>query len=188
MKKWMVIPVMAGAVVIGGVAMVANADKSTDQSTGVLGVEAAGNNDSTKLTVEEIESKAVETVGGIVTEIDYDRSDDEYEVEVENGSVSYELDINATTGEVVKKEIDDKSDKKEASKATTKNKSYITAKEASAIALKHSPGTVKEVELDDDDNRPHFEIEIKDDKYEYEFEIDAVTGKILDFEKDREDD
>ena len=36
-----------------------------------------------------------------------------------------------------------------------------------------------------DDNHAHFEI--KDDKYEYEFEIDAITGKILDFEKDRDD-
>ncbi|MBO1913098.1 PepSY domain-containing protein, partial [Microvirga sp. 3-52] len=73
-------------------------------------------------------------------------------------------------------------------KTTANNKNFITAKEAIAIALKHSPGTVKEVELDDDDKRAHFEIEIEDGKYEYEFEIDAMTGKILDFEKDRDDD
>jgi uncharacterized membrane protein YkoI len=192
MKKWFAIPALAGAVAIGGVAMVANADKGDNQTTGVLAVEAAGNDDMAKLTVEEVEAKAVESVDGTVTEIDYDSSDNEYEVEVESGSVTYELDINATTGEVVKKETDDKelavvkSDAKET--ATAKNKNFITAKEAIAIALKHSPGTVKEVELDDDDKRAHFEIEIKDGKYEYEFEIDAVTGKILDFEKDRDDD
>ena len=110
----------------------------------------------------------------------------ESEVDVESGSVTYELDINATTGEVVKKETDDK--KLSDVESAAKNKNYITAKEAIAIALKHSPGAVKEVELDDDDNRAHFEIEIKDGKYEYEFEIDAITGKILDFENDREDD
>ena len=65
MKKWMAIPVLAGAVVIGGVAMVANADKSTNQSTGVLGVEAAGNDNTAKITIEEVEAKAVETVGGL---------------------------------------------------------------------------------------------------------------------------
>ena len=187
MKKWIAIPALAGAVVIGGVAMVANADKNDNQSTGVLAVE---NDNQAKLTVEEVESKALETVDGTVTEIEYDSSDDEYEVEVESGSVTYELDINATTGKVVKKETDDtkltvvKSEKI----ATTKNKNYITAKEAIAIALKHSPGTVTEVELDDDDKRAHFEIEIEDGKYEYEFEIDAITGEILDFEKDRADD
>ena len=190
MKKWMAIPVLAGAVVIGGVAMAANADKSTNQPTGVLGVEATGNDDTTKITIEEVEEIAVETVGGIVTEIDYDRSDDEYEVEVESGSVSYELEINATTGEVVKQEIDDKklSVKSDEKASEKNNKNYISAKEAIAIAIKHSPGTVKEVELDDDDNHAHFDIEIKDGKYEYEFEIDAITGKILDFEKDRDDD
>ena len=217
MKKWMAIPVLAGAVVIGGVAMVANADKSTTQSTGVLGVEAAGNDDTVKLTVEEVEAKAVETVDGTATEIDYDRSDDEYEVEMESGSVTYELDINATSGEVDEKEtennknektltvlntedtkVNTKAETKVDTKADTntnkkpdtnkKAKNYITAKEAIAIALKQTPGTVKEVELDKDDGRAYFEIEIKDGKYEYEYEIDAVTGKILDFEKDREDD
>lgn len=191
MKKWMVIPVLAGAVVIGGVAMAASANKSTNQSTGVLGVEAAGNDTTAKITMEEVEAKAIETVGGIVTEIDYDRSDDVYEVEVESESVSYELDINATSGEIVKKEVDDKklSVVKSDEKVTAKNnKNYISAKEAIAIAIKHSPGTVKDVELDDDDNRPHFEIEIKDGKYEYEIKIDAITGEILDFEKDRDDD
>jgi uncharacterized membrane protein YkoI len=190
MKKWFAIPALAGAVVIGGVAMVANAEKGDNPSTGVLAVEA----DQAKLTVEEVEAKAAESVDGTITEIDYDSSDNEYEVEVESGSVTYELDINATSGEVVKKEMDDKkssvvkSDKKSTAKTTGKNKNYITAKEAIAIALKHSPGTVKEVELDDDDKRAHFEIEIKDGKYEYEFEIDAITGEILDFEKDRDDD
>jgi uncharacterized membrane protein YkoI len=190
MKKWFAIPALAGAVVIGGVAMVANADKSDSQSTGVLAVEAAGNDEMEKLTVEEVEAKAVESVDGTVTEIDYDSSDNEYEVEVESGSVTYELDINATSGEVVKKEIDDKklSVVKSDAKTTSQNKNFITAKEAIAIALKHSPGTVKEVELDDDDKRAYFEIEIEDGKYEYEFEIDAITGKILDFEKDRDDD
>jgi uncharacterized membrane protein YkoI len=191
MKKWFAIPALAGAVVIGGVAMVANADKSDSQSTGVLAVEAAGNDEMEKLTVEEVEAKAVESVDGTVTEIDYDSSDNEYEVEVESGSVTYELDINATTGEVVKKEADGKklSVVKSDAKTTSQNKNFITAKEAIAIALKHSPGTVKEVELDDDDDkRAHFEIEIKDGKYEYEFEIDAITGEILDFVKDRDDD
>ena len=185
MKKWIAIPALAGAVVIGGVAMVANADKGDNPSTGVLAVEA----DLAKLTVEEVEAKAVETVDGTITKIEYDSSDNEYEVEVESGSVTYELDINAMTGEVVKKEADDKklSVMKSDAKAAAKNKNYITTKEAIAIALEHSPGTVKEVELDDDDKRAHFEIEIKDGKYEYEFEIDAITGEVLDFEKDRDD-
>ena len=42
MQKWMVIPALAGAIVIADLAMVANADKSDNQSTCVLTDEAAG--------------------------------------------------------------------------------------------------------------------------------------------------
>lgn len=172
MKKWMAIPALAGAIVLGGVAMVANADKGTSKSVDLL-------------KVEEVETKAVETVGGQVTEIEYEKSEDKYEVEVKSGGVEYELDINATTGEVISKKID--KDKMK-TKTNTANAKYITANEAIAIALKTAQGTVTELELDDDDSRVHWEVEIEDGTYEYEFEIDAITGEILDFEKERDDD
>ena len=83
MKKWMAIPALAGAVVIGSAAMVANADKSNQQPTGVLAAEVSGNDEQKKITVEQVEDKVVQTVdGGVVTEIDFDASDDEYEVDV----------------------------------------------------------------------------------------------------------
>ena len=151
--------------------------------------------------------------------MDYDSSDEAYEVEVQSGSVTYELDIDASTGGVVNKEIENNkpskqltvvtedkktsdvkknsevkssektsSERKPSEKKSERTNKYLTAKEAIAIALKQTPGTVTDVELDNDDGRAYFEIEIKDGKYEYEYEIDAVTGKILDFEKDRDDD
>ena len=79
-------------------------------------------------------------------------------------------------------------ERKPSEKKSERTSKYITSKEAIAIALKQTPGTVTDVELDDDDGRAYYEIEIEDGKYEYEYEIDAVTGKILDFEKDRDDD
>ena len=51
--------------------MVANADKSNQQPTGVLAAEVTGNDEQEKITVEQVEDKAVQTVdGGVVTEID----------------------------------------------------------------------------------------------------------------------
>ena len=228
MKKWMAIPALAGAVVIGSAAIIANADKGNQQPTGVLAAQVTGNDEQKKITVEQVEDKAVQTVdGGVVTEIDFDASDDEYEVEVQSGSVTYELDMKASTGEVVNKEIENiepskqltvvtedkkiteakqssekksnevksvektevkSTERKPSEKKSERTSKYITAKEAIAIALKQTPGTVTDVELDDDDGRAYYEIEIEDGKYEYEYEIDAVTGKILDFEKDRDDD
>ena len=225
MKKWMAIPALAGAVVIGSAAMIANADKGNQQPTSVLAAQVTENDKKENITVEQVEDKAVQTVeSGVVTEMDYDSSDDAYEVEVQSGSVTYELESDASTGGVVTKEVENnkpskqltvvtvdkkapdvkkssevKSNEKKSSEKTSSERKpsekksertnkYLTAKEAIAIALKQTPGTVTDVELDDDDGRAYFEIEIKDGKYEYEYEIDAVTGKILDFEKDRDDD
>ena len=53
------------------------------------------------------------------------------------------------------------------------------------IALaKSGGGKVVEFELDWDDGRPEYEIEIKKDGLEYELEIHGYTGKILEFEID----
>ena len=186
MKKWMAIPALAGAIVLGGVTMVANADKSETEPT------SKGH-----LTVEEVEKKAVEAVGGQVTEIEYEKSKGKYEVEVRSEGVEYDLDIDATTGDII---YEDKSVEKEQrnsltvleTEKNTKNSKvdskYITADEAIAIAMKSAQGTVTDLELDDDDGRVHYDIEIEDGVYEYEFEIDAITGEVLDFEKDRDDD
>lgn len=67
------------------------------------------------------------------------------------------------------------------------SKSKLTVEEAIAVARQHAAGTVKEVELDKDDGRLYYEIEMKDDKYEYELDIDAYTGDVIDFEKDLDD-
>ena len=123
MKKWMAIPALAGAVVIGSAAMVANADKSNQQPTGVLAAEVSGNDEQEKITVEQVEDKVVQTVdGGVVTEIDFDASDDEYEVEVQSGSVTYELDVEASTGEVVNKEVENNKPSKQLTVVTEDKK------------------------------------------------------------------
>ncbi len=64
----------------------------------------------------------------------------------------------------------------------------ITAEESKNIALEKIPGTVEEVELDEEDGFFVYEVEVetKDGK-EYEFMIDAQTGEILDFESDGDD-
>ena len=181
MKKWIVIPALAGAVVLGGVTMAANAS-NTDKSE----VPASQDN----LTIEEAESKAVETVGGKVTKVEFERerSGDIYEVEVISDGIEYDLDIDAKTGEVLRTEKDDDDSYDTNKKIRASDEKLLTIDEVIAIALKKAKGTVTDVELDDDDGRMHYDIEIEDGTYEYDFEIDAVTGEILDFEKERDND
>ncbi len=64
----------------------------------------------------------------------------------------------------------------------------INAQQAIEIALSAVPGVIYEVELEKDDNRLTWEIELisTQDSLEYEFLIDANTGEVI--EQKREDD
>lgn len=75
---------------------------------------------------------------------------------------------------------EEKNDKKNADKNNeTSRDPRISAAKAQEIALKEVPGTVISSELDEDDGRLIYEIEIKSDKKEAEFEINAYTGEII---------
>lgn len=64
---------------------------------------------------------------------------------------------------------------------------YISEETAIDIALKKigKKSTVLEIEQDFEDNPPKYEIKIKKNKWEYEIEIHARTGAILDYEKEK---
>ncbi|MFA1822587.1 PepSY domain-containing protein [Virgibacillus oceani] len=58
-------------------------------------------------------------------------------------------------------------------------RSTIDTEEAQRIALNEFDGTVTSLELDEDDGRLIYEIEIERGNHEAEIEIDAFTGEIL---------
>ncbi len=65
----------------------------------------------------------------------------------------------------------------------------LTKEEAEAIALKHAGFTNAQVsylrtEYDIDDRIPEYDVEFREGRWEYEYEIHAETGAILSFEKD----
>ena len=65
----------------------------------------------------------------------------------------------------------------------------ITAEEAQAIALSHAGFTAEQVsflrtEPELRDRVPHYDVEFRVDRWEYEYEIHAETGEILSFERD----
>lgn len=178
MKKWMMIPALVGVLVIGGVAMAGNAGHSLAATPKGL------------LTIEEVETIALKTVDGNVTKIELDRekSSDVYEVEVKSDGVEYDLDIDAKTGKVLSTDRDDDNDDDSDDKVIVPNGKFITEEAAVKIALKQAKGTVTDIELDKEDGRVIYEIEIKDGTYEYDFDIDAISGEVLKFEKDRDND
>ena len=74
--------------------------------------------------------------------------------------------------------------------ASVRNNSYIGVNKATAIALKKVPGAnqshVYDVHLDRENGRMVYEGEIYYNGWEYEFDIDAVTGEIVKWKMDRD--
>ena len=72
-------------------------------------------------------------------------------------------------------------------KAEAKQKEVITKAEAINIAKTVAKGTVTKVELDIDDDGQKYELEFKDGHVEYDVEVDAYTGKVLQVDQELED-
>lgn len=83
-----------------------------------------------------------------------------------------------------------KSQKQQTSQTNqTAGSDTITAEEAQTIALEHAGLTADQVtglraNFDRDDGIPEYEVEFRQDRWEYEYEIHAETGEILSWDKD----
>ncbi len=111
-----------------------------------------------------------------------------------NKSIASDYEISEGKLELINKIVDN-DDKvtiellKSVNLQTLLDKTLIGKDKAIEIALEKSEGgTVAEFELDQDDGRYEYEIQIKKDGMEYEVKIDAMTGEVLKFESDNDDD
>lgn len=135
------------------------------------------------ISTEQAKLIALAQVNGEIIKIELDDDDDddnipEYEIEIVKDGIKYELEIDAYTGVITEFEREDDDDDNDDREYT--NVVRISADQAKKIALGLVNGTITEFEEDDDE----FEIEIIKDGKEYEIEIDAYTGKVLEFEEE----
>ena len=133
------------------------------------GVFAATQLTNSQVKITEQQAKDIvnkEAPNGQITKFKLDREHGKmvYEVEVMDGNVEKEFDIDAETGTVLKSESE------------TKNKVIETPK----ISLKESKnGKFKEIELKNKKGTLVYEVELNEGLMEREFIIDANTGEIL---------
>lgn len=141
-------------------------------------------------------------------ELDKDNGLALYEIEFYSGINEYEFEINAKTGEVLEKKSEARSDvaqmapdqtmpssdrsatsagerSQSAGSASTNTQGYIGIDRAKSIALKHaginaSNAVFTKTKLDSDDGIKTYEIEFYCGNREYEYEINAYTGDLLD--------
>ncbi|MGI6326551.1 MAG: PepSY domain-containing protein [Saccharofermentanales bacterium] len=137
-------------------------------------------------------------------EVELDKDDGRwiYEVEFKANGFEYDYDIDALTGKVLsadKDDIDDDDDDDDDDYPTqptspsATSSTYIGKDNAVKAALNHaglSASAIRdlEVELDKDDGRWIYEVEFKANGFEYDYDIDALTGKVLSADKDDIDD
>lgn len=120
-------------------------------------------------------------------ELDRDGGILHYDVDFEKADRDYEYEIHAETGEILKKNIPAQVS---ASTDTTPTKE-LTKAQAQEIALKHAGFTADQVwglsaEMDRDGGTVHYDVEFEKDGYDYDYEIDVTSGKILKSEKERD--
>ncbi len=157
---------------------------------------------STPALIGEDEAKTIALTHASLTDVevysyscklDRDDGNDIYEIEFRHGEYEYDYEIDAYTGKVLKSERERDDDASASTKAkSVASSATITEEEAKIIALTHASLTDVEVysyscRLDRDDGNDVYEIEFCHGKYEYDYEIDAITGKVLKSERERDD-
>ncbi|MDD2446378.1 MAG: PepSY domain-containing protein [Tissierellia bacterium] len=164
-----------------------------DAYTGkVIEFEKDDDSDIEKKVIGEAKAKeiALGLVNGEIVKFKFDDDDDdpEYEIKIIADGHKYEIEIDAYTGKVLEFEKDDDYNDNKNNKDNNKSKSIkkkvISEVRAKEIALGLVNGKIVNFEFDNDDDDPEYKLEIIANGYEYEIEIDAYSGKVLEFEKD----
>lgn len=121
-----------------------------------------------------------------------------YDVEFSQNGWEYDYEIHAVTGAVLEwdKEYDPPKQKPATPVATEPappaKKAQLTRQEALQIALRHAGLTAQQVKklqskLEKDDGVLLWEIEFRSGKWEYDYEIHAVTGAVLEWDREVDD-
>ncbi|NMS89597.1 cell surface protein [Clostridioides difficile] len=150
------------------------------------------NNLGTKnISLDKAKSIALDAIpNGNLIYCKYDAEDNEYEAKIVKDNKTYELEINAFDGRIVDIDMDndsdddfDDNDNNHNNSNTNDNNSIIGAEKAKSIMMDKVPGgKIVKFEYDEDDKE--YEGEIIKGNTEYEITINAITGKILEFEID----
>lgn len=116
-----------------------------------------------------------------------------YEVDFKAGKYDYDYDIAVKSGKIIEKDKDliktVKSKVKKSNKGT-KAATYIGKKKARTIAFKDAGVTKQQVtnlkvKMDTEEGIKVYEVDFKAGNWEYDYDINAKTGKIVDVDKDR---
>lgn len=109
-----------------------------------------------------------------------------YDIDFVSGGYEYEVEVNAKNGRIIGYERE-----REEKKPQVDTSKFISADAAKKAALAHAGLTEAQVteleaELDTDSLTAHYDVDFKCGGYEYEYKINAKSGKVISFEKERD--
>lgn len=161
----------------------ANKESNKENNKGYIGVEAAKQ--------KALADAGVKAEEAVFVKAYYDADDivPHYDVKFEANGYEYEYEIKASDGKVIEKDVD--REVKPVSNPS-KQEEYISADKAKAIAYEHASVKAADVkfskaEIDRDDLIAHYEVEFVAGNFEYEYEINAESGKVIASDKEFND-
>ncbi|MCD7808600.1 MAG: PepSY domain-containing protein, partial [Erysipelotrichaceae bacterium] len=161
-------------------------------------VEADAENTNTTTDVMTVdEAKEVALKDANVTDatmedvqLDYDDGVQVYDVDFTSDGIEYDYEINAQTGEIIKREtkvVATTTTTNTTTTDTTTTTSTITKDKAKSIAMNHAGVTSVSnytIKTDTEDGVKVYELEFTSGNYEYDYTIRMSDGKILDVDKE----
>lgn len=123
--------------------------------------------------------------------LDWDKGLQVYDLEFVSGNTEYDYEIDAATGAIREKDIDHKQNPGNQNNNNNAG-TMLSPEQAKAIALanaslKANQVTFSKVKLDNEDGLQVYEVKFTSGNMEYEYEIDAISGRIIDFSKELDD-
>lgn len=156
--------------------------ESNNQAKGFISIDSAKNAalKHAGLKASDVEFKKAK--------LDTDDRFAHYDIEFVSNGIEYDYEINAQSGKVG--DFDREKYVVERTRPAVDTSSFISASEAKSIAFKRAGVNSSDVsrvkcQLDTDDMFAHYEIEFISGNYEYDFDINAKTGKIIESGRER---
>lgn len=187
-------------------------DKDTDYDDKDTAIGNAGTNNTSSNYISTAKAKEIALAKANVKnyydydiEFEYENGHAVYEVDFETSTKEYEYIIDAKTGDILYENIEaeeDDDDYKHSTSSSNNNSSSsstsssnsststISKTKAKEIVLNHAGVTEYfeyESELDTENGVLVYEIDFETRTYEYEYVINAKTGKIISYDKERND-
>lgn len=153
-------------------------------------------NNNGYISVESAKQKALDDAGvkaenAVFLKAYYDSDDivPHYDVKFEANGYEYEYEVKASDGSVLEKDVDRE---RRSVRSSSVSNDFISSDKAKSIAYNHAGVKAADVkfskaELDRDDLIVHYDVEFVAGKYEYEYEINAESGKVIVHDKEFND-